>query len=136
MNKHTSNIFLVVLIVVLTAWGSPAFTAESPEVHPYKGIVVFYRLNKREYGTIPLNVNHTKRSLGQLVRGKYLYEYFDPGSQAFWSKIPSQDTITLEVEEGKVYYVRSDLRKVIEDYRTKFTLMSEAEGKADLARLK
>jgi len=136
MNKHTSSIFLVVLIVVLTAWTTPAFTAEIPQVQPDKGLVVFYRLNQRRAGTLPLNVNHTEESLGQLLRGRFLYRFFDPGNQTFWSQVPSQDSITLEIEAGKAYYVRGDITLRVDTDRVRFTLVPEAEAQEELARLR
>jgi len=136
MNSKKANTFLVLLIVAMSAWSTPALTAEIPQEQPDKGLVVFYRLGKFGGQAIRFNIIHPEGVIGKLLSGTVLYKYFDPGPQTFYSKVISEDAITVNVEAGKIYYVRGDVKMGVVVGRPNFTLMSESQARSEIAKLK
>ena len=128
-------LFLGLVLVVMNAWVEPVIPATIPQAKPDQGLVVFYRLNKFAGKAIRFNVNHSEGYLGQLLAGTVLYKYVDPGTHAFWSQVVSKDSITLNVEAGKTYYVKGEVRMGVVAGRPTFVQMPEARAKADLANL-
>lgn len=136
MNIKKANTFLVLLIVATIVWATPILTADIPQAKSDKGLVIFYRLSSFKGGAIRFNLNHSEGLIGQLLSGTFLYKYLDPGEHTFWSQVISQDKITLNVEAGKTYYVKGDVRMGVYAGRPYFTQMPESQAKADLAMLK
>ena len=112
-----------------------SISAQVPEADPAKGLVVFYRVPDFKGGAIQFNVQHADGVVGTLTNGSFFYKYFEPGQHTFWSQVISQDSITLTVEPGKIYYVKGETKLGIHAGRPRFTQVAEAEAQADLARL-
>ncbi len=136
MYSRKANTFLILLIVWMGSWATPALTAEIPQAQPDKGLIVFYRLDKFGGKAIRFNINHPGGAIGQLLSGTVLYKYFDPGAQTFYSQVISQDAITVNVEAGKIYYVRGDVKMGLLAGRPNFTQMSESQARSEIAKLK
>jgi len=75
MNSKKANTFLVLLIVAMSTWATPALTAEIPQAKPDKGLVIFYRLSSFKGSAIRFNLNHSEGLIGQA-------RIFAPTSQA------------------------------------------------------
>ena len=134
---RTGGIMTVLFLVVsISAWSAPAFASEPPEAKQDKGLVMFYRNSAFKGGAIRFNLNHAEGGLGQLLSGTYLYRYLEPGQHTFWSQAISQDSITLDMEAGKIYYVRGDVQMGVFAGRPRFTQVSESEALAELEKLK
>lgn len=58
-----------------------------------------------------------------------------PGQHTLWSQVISQDAVTLDVEAGKTYYVKGDVRMGVYAGRPKFTRMPDDQAQSDLAEL-
>ncbi|MBL3591160.1 MAG: DUF2846 domain-containing protein [gamma proteobacterium endosymbiont of Lamellibrachia anaximandri] len=121
MKSKKASTLLIVLIIVMSAWATPVYTAEIPQAQPDKGLIVFYRLDKFGGKAIRFNINHPGGAIGQLLSGTLLYKYFDPGAQTFYSQVISQDAIIVNVEAGKIYYVRGDVKMGLLAGRPNFT---------------
>ena len=121
------------ITIALVSWKS--FSAEIPEADPEKGLVVFYRVKNFKGGAVRFNVQHADGVIGTLTNGSVLYTYLEPGQHTFWSQVISQDSITLTVEAGKIYYVEGKTQLGVYAGRPKFTLVSESQAQADLAKL-
>ncbi len=111
MRQLAIKYLLVPAMAVLALSINPGTAADLPQVEDGKGQVVFYRTNKFAGGAIRFNLNHASGTLGQLLRGTYLYKSVGPGEHAFWSQAISQDSITIVVEAGKTYYVEGVVKK-------------------------
>lgn len=135
MHNKKNNTFLVLLIIAMSSWVAPSFSAGIPEAQPDKGLVVFYRLSKFKGKAIKFNVNHTDGVVGRLTSGAILHKYFEPGPQTFYSQVISQDSITVNVEAGKTYFVRGDTKMGLVAGRPRFTLMSESQARSEIANL-
>jgi len=70
------------------------------------------------------------------LSGTFLYVYLKPGEHKFWSQVISQDSITINVQAGKKYYVKGDVLMGAFAGRPRFIHMPEAEALADLDTLK
>jgi hypothetical protein len=52
-----------------------------------------------------------------------------------WSQVISQDSIMINVEAGKVYFVNGEAKMGVVAGRPKFTQMDEGTGRARVAKL-
>ena len=136
MSKIRMYIILISFILATSLISTPASAVDLPEAKQDKGLVVFYRLSGFKGKAIRFNLNHSEGSMGQLLSGTYLYKYLEPGDHRFWSQAISQDSITVNVEAGKIYYVKGEVKMGVLAGRPQFTQMSESEALADLAKLK
>jgi len=127
---------LVAFLVGINFYPTFTIAANVPEAKSDKGLVIFYRLSGFKGKAIRFNINHAEGSLGQLLSGTYLYKYVEPGQHKFWSQAISQDSITINVEAGKKYYVKGEVGMGVFAGRPQFTQMSESDALADLERLK
>lgn len=135
MKRKATSIFLSLLLLLAGTWSATANSANIPEVGPDQGLVVFYRPSSFKGGGIRVGVNHAEGMVGQLVNGTYLHKFLAPGAHTFWSQVISQDTITVNVEAGKTYYVLAEVRIGVYAGRPKFTLVSEAQAMSALAAM-
>ena len=127
---------VALIIMLMSPLGSSTFAADIPQAKPDKGLVIFYRSSYFKGGAIRFNLNHSDGPMGQLSGGTFLYKYLEPGDHTFWSQVISQDSIVINVEAGKVYYVKGEVRMGVFAGRPQFTQMSESQAKSDLSKLK
>ncbi len=135
MNHQSIKFLLVLACLSANFWIDPVRSAELPALEAGKGLVVFYRLGKFSGGAIRFNLNHSEGNMGQLLNDTWLYKSVEPGEQTFWSQAISKDSITINVEAGKTYYVKGVVKMGVFVGRPTFTQMSEQEGLKDLAGL-
>jgi hypothetical protein len=132
------NVFLVTLVIALTGFSPPVFTASIPAAKPDKGLVVFYRPSRAKGAAIRFEIFDVAHgSLGQLTNGTIIHRDLDPGSYTFKTSAPSvsgEDTIVINVEAGKTYYVKGDIIVGWPTWRPIFRRVSESEGKSDLEK--
>ena len=126
---------LACLVIIVALFSEPSISAEIPQADPDKGLVVFYREKNFKGGAIRFNVQHAEGVIGTLGNGTYLYKYLEPGQHTFWSQVISQDSITVTLEAGKVYYVKGETKLGIYAGRPSFTPVSESQAKAALEKL-
>ncbi len=136
MNNKKIYMALVACVAGIISFTSPALSVELPEVKQDKGVIIFYRLSSFKGKAIRFNINHSEGSAGQLLSGTYLYLYLKPGEHKFWSQAISQDSISINVQAGKKYYVKGEVLMGVFAGRPRFTHMPEAEALADLDKLK
>ena len=129
------HILPICLAIIGALIAEPSMSAEVPQADPDKGLVVFYRVKNFKGGAVRFNVQHSDGVIGTLTSGSYLYKYLEPGQHTFWSQVISQDSITLTVEAGKIYYVKGETKLGIYAGRPRFTEVSEGKAKADLSEL-
>jgi hypothetical protein len=113
----------------------PALAASVPEVMPDKGLVVFYRPRRMTGAAITYSVDHANGTLGILTNGGVLYKYFEPGHHTFYSQVLSGDTVIIEVEAGKAYFVQGLVKLGVAVGRPNFKRVDEATGRAAVSGL-
>jgi len=133
--KHTCmSILAAVLILSLPILH--AQSAELPQVKEDQGLIIFYREKALKGGAIRFNLNHGQEPIGALKGGTTLHRYVEPGQHTFWSKVVSQDSVTLDVVAGKTYYIKGVVQLGLVAGRPKLTVVPESEAKAAIAKLK
>lgn len=135
MVRNALRLILVPIVFASVIWPTLAVPATLPEVVPDKGLVVFYRPKRFTASAIRFNVNHAEDSLGILNNGTLLYRYFEPGQHQFWSQVISQDSIMVNVEADKVYFIMGEAKMGVVAGRPKFKLVDESTGRAEVAKL-
>ena len=115
------NVLLPIVWLAFLIWPSAVVPAEVPQVDAEQALVVFYRPQKMGGAAITYNVLHAGGTLGVLNNGTVLHGYFAPGQHQFWAQVVNQDSITLNVEAGKTYFVRGDVVMGLRVGRPKFT---------------
>jgi hypothetical protein len=135
MSQLTIKYLLVPALAVLALSVNPGLAADLPQVEDGKGLVVFYRMDKLGGSAIRFNLNHASGTLGQLLRGTYLYKSVDPGEHTFWSQVISKDSITIVVEAGKTYYVEGVVRMGLYAGRPNFNQVSKERALKALAAM-
>ena len=128
-------ILVVCFSMIVGSLSMPSSAAEVPQADSDKALVVFYRVKAFKGGAIRFNVQYSEGLIGTLGSGTYLYKQLEPGQYQFWSQVISQDSITLNVEAGKTYYVKGEAQMGVFAGRPKFTQVSESQAKADLAKM-
>ena len=136
MNRAKIYFSLLHLLIGMISFPTLTIAGNLPEAKADKGLVTFYRLSGFKGKAIRFNLNHAEGSLGQLLSGTYLYKYLEPGEHKFWSQAISQDSITINVEAGKKYYVKGEVAIGVLAGRPQFTQMSESDALSDLEKLK
>ncbi|MGD8346849.1 MAG: DUF2846 domain-containing protein [Lysobacterales bacterium] len=128
-------ILIAFLAMTFALVSEKSISAEIPEANPDKGLVVFYRVKNFKGGAVRFNVQGSDGVIGTLTNGSVLHTYLEPGQHTFWSQVISQDSITLTVEAGKIYYVKGETQLGIYAGRPKFTQVSESNAQKDLAKM-
>jgi len=129
------HILIACLVISLALVSERSMPAEIPEVDPDKGLVVIYRVKNFKGGAVRFNVHHSDGVIGTLSNVSVLYTYLEPGQHTFWSQVISQDSVTLTVEAGKIYYIEGKTQLGVYAGRPKFSQVPESKAKADLEKL-
>lgn len=140
MKKERLSLFLMVVTVASTAVSSIAISDSTPAAQPDKGQVIFYRPSRAKGAAIRFQIQDgSKESIGALSNGAIIRKDLEPGSHTFTVRAPSvdgSDSITLNVEAGKVYYVKGEILWGWPAGRPKFSRVSDSEAQTDLGKNK
>ena len=118
-------------ILFCLVFGSEALAqVEQPEEG--KATVVFYRKKKMSGSALKFNVQDSERTYGDLKNGDVMNISVDPGEHTFYSKVFREDAITLNVQAGKVYYVKATIRMGYYAGRPKFEQVDEKTAMKDM----
>lgn len=132
---------MIVLMVALAALFVPVAVgaAVAPAVEDGKGLVVLYRESRAKGSAIRFNFRSSSGFSGMLSNGSWQFEQVEPGLYTYSVSSPSfdgQDTITVNVEAGRTYYLKGEIKWGWPAGRTKYVLMPEFDGQAELAKIK
>lgn len=104
------------------------------------GTVIFYRTRNMKGGAIGLNITGgADGTIGVLKNGSKIVKELPVGEFTFVVNSPSiagRDSVTINVEAGKTYYVAGKALMGWPAARPKFTLMDEKKGKAESDKIK
>ena len=133
---------LLTLLAALAACSSPSggsAQADLPQAQPDMGLVLFFRKASMKGKAIRFEITDTAEgSIGQLSSGTYIERDLAPGSHTFTARAPSldgQDSITLKVEAGEVYYVEGEILWGFPTGRPKFKRTNAGLAGAALAKM-
>ena len=104
------------------------------------GTVIFYRTRSAKGGAIRLNITGgDSGTIGLLTNGSKIVKELPVGEYTFVVTSPSiagRDSVTINVEAGKTYYVKGEAKLGWPAARSRFTLMDEKKGKAESDKIK
>lgn len=136
--KIMKRILFLGLLAALSIGSSfgPSLAADIPEPQADKALVVFYRAKSMKGAAIGFNVKQGSAAIGTLASGTVFHRYVDPGQHTFWTEVISQDSVTIDAQAGKTYFIEGISRIGLVVARPQLRLVEEAEARAALASLK
>lgn len=123
--------FISISLLFCLLFSFDAFAQIAP-VEEGKAAVVFYRKKKMSGSALRFNIQDSERTYGELRNGDVLQINIGPGEHTFYSKVFREDVITLNVEAGKTYYVKTTIRVGYYAGRPKFDLVDEKTALKDM----
>jgi hypothetical protein len=90
--------------------------------------IYIYR-NESFGAALRMDVEVDGKPIGQSAAKTYFYLDVPPGKHTFTSKSENEDTITIDVLAGKLYFIWQEVKMGLLYARTKMSLVSEEEGK-------
>lgn len=129
----------VVGLIVFAGGGAslrPAVAAEVPDAKADKALVVFCRVSSPKGAAIGFNVKQGPAGIGTLSSGTTFHRYVDPGQHTFWTEVISQDSVTVDAEAGKTYFIEGVSRIGLVVSRPQLRSVEESEARAAIAKLR
>lgn len=138
MKAKSLSVLLSILVCSILALSVRA--EEEVEKPAENGTVIFYRTRSAKGGAIGLNITGGDTgTVGVLKNGSKIVKEMPVGEFTFAVSSPSiagTDSVTINVEAGKTYYVKGEAKLGWPAARSRFTLMDEKKGKADSDKTK
>ncbi len=106
--------------------------AQTTQTEEGKATIVFYRKKKMAGSAIKFSLQDSQRTYGDLKNGDVIRVSVDPGEHTFYSKVFREDAITLYVEAGKTYYVKTSIKAGYYAGRPKFEQVDEKKALKDM----
>jgi hypothetical protein len=110
MKSISRTLVLFMLILTCNSVFSQKFTPEK-EIPAGKALVYIYRPGSMVGAAVhyTINANDAKVSESHLRNKSYLVYFAEPGRYTFWAQVTNtRREVDLDVEAGKVYYVKGD----------------------------
>lgn len=131
-----NRLLILISLLLLSACASvPMGDAQKDATHktfstsPNTAGVYIYR-NENIGAAIRMDVLVDGQMVGQSAAKTYFYVDLPPGTHTFMSKSENEDSLTLDLVAGKLYYIWQEVKMGILYARTKLNVMSDTEGKA------
>lgn len=132
-----SSLLLGLALVVLAGCASATKVGAppTPEVHPEKGLVYFFRESRFVGGGVSFNVRDNGEVIGALKNGTYFFHYVEPGEHVFSARTEVERERAIQIEAGKVYYIKGSISMGVLAGRPELTIVDEAEARLILPGL-
>ena len=135
MNR-TLGFFLAAALLVLSGCASVPM-ADTQQDHALKAFtakpdvaeVYIYR-NETMGAAVRMNVAVDGKPLGQTAAKTFLYTEVAPGRHTITSSAENTDTLELDAQAGKLYYIWQEVKMGLLYARTKLHLVDKIEGQA------
>lgn len=131
-----NRLLVVISLLLLSACASvPMGDAQKDATYktfsaPLNTAGVYIYRNENFGAALRMDVLVDGQTIGQSAAKTYFYVDVPPGKHTFMSKSENEDTLTLDLVAGKLYYVWQEVKMGLLYARTKLNLMTETEGKA------
>ena len=80
-----------------------------PAPEPGKGLVYFFRPSSFIGGGVQIKISDAGKTIGALQSGTYFFYQTEPGTHQFGASTEAENTLTVNVEAGKTYYVEGSI---------------------------
>ena len=131
-----NRLLILISLLLLSACASvPMGDAQKDATHkafrasPNTAGVYIYR-NENFGAAIRMDVLVDGQTIGQSAAKTYFYVDLAPGKHTFMSKSENEDTLTLDLVAGNLYYIWQEVKMGLLYARTKLNLMTETVGKS------
>ncbi len=136
-----SRVLLVVSISLMLIGCATTSTTVSeniklPTPNEDQGLMFFYRPAKMYAAVVSYDMNLNNQVIGKVKNGKYFYQYVDPGSYTLTAETRDKESLTLEVEAGKTYYIRCSIKQTMMSNIPTLKLVDESTGSSAVKRCK
>ena len=126
---------LLLGVIACTILILPSSAEEDKEKGDDQGTVILYRTRSAKGSAIRLNISGGDTgNVGFLTNGSKIVKQMPVGEFTFVATSPSiagQDSVTINVEAGKTYYVKGETKWGWPAARPGLTLVDEKKGKAE-----
>jgi len=133
MKKQINIFILVLLLLLLTACASVDYSQEAvfPEAKPDQALIYFYRTPGFVGSTYRFNVSEGDKVVGAMAQDSYFYLFTDPGEHTYSVNDQYEEQgsfIKMNLQRGKVYYVKVDIDYQFLGGKAVFTPVEKAEA--------
>lgn len=139
MKRYLLTLFFLVMVsgCASVPLGDPNEDAKRKNfsTNPDSAGIYVYR-NESFGAAIKMDVFLDGKMVGQTAAKTYFYVEVPAGSHTVMSVSENSDSITLEAENGKLYYIWQEVKMGVLYARTKLHLMNDAEGQAGVQACK
>jgi hypothetical protein len=106
-------------------------------MRPDKGLVYFYRESEFVGSARGIYISAGDTRIGALNSGTYFVYWAEPGKNVFSAENALDDNAvrTINIEPGKKYYLRGELKFGFWDVEPHLTIVHEAEGESAIDSL-
>ncbi len=104
---------------------------------PIEGKAIVYILRPTSFGAIvEMGIDCDGAHIGSTHAQKYVYTILDPGKHNFTSKAENNYSFYVDLEPGKIYYIKQEVKMGFVMAETKLAIVSEEDGKKYLNKCK
>jgi hypothetical protein len=104
------------------------------QLNPIEGKAIVYIIRPAILGLIiKMDVECNSSFIGSTLPGEYIYTILEPGMHHFESKAENRAKLEINLEGGKIYYLKQQVSPGVLTFRSKLKLMTEKKGKDELS---
>ncbi len=107
-----------------------------PQPEPGKGLVYFYRRERKTPLSLCYDVEEHAKPIGAVKNGTYFFVQASPGPHTYTAYTEATGTFTPEVEAGHTYYIECGINLEVFTGRSEYHIADDAEAKVVLESLK
>lgn len=132
--KKRMKLFIsTVLFIFLSGCASVDYSQKAvfPEAQADQALIYFYRTSGFIGSTYRFNVSDGNNVVGAMAQDSYFYLFTDPGEHIYSPEDQYQEKsnfIKMNVQAGKVYYVKVDYEYQVLGGKPIFTLVDKSEA--------
>ena len=132
--KNQINFFIVTLLFLfLTACASVDYSQQAvfPEAKADQALIYFYRTSGFVGSTYNFNVSEGDKVVGAMAQDSYFYLFTDSGEHTYSVNDQYEEQasfIKMNVQAGKVYYVKADINYQVFGGKVVFSPVEKAEA--------
>ncbi len=138
MKSLKSLIILVLSFAVLSGCATTNYAEKPAQItsEADTGLIYFYREKSFVGGGVSYAVSENGVKLGALKNGTFFIVRATPGRHFYEAKTESGESVRIDVEAGRTYYVRGSVKMGVLAGRPELVQVTAAEAAGKLEKLK
>lgn len=131
--NNINSFFVITLLLLLSACASVDYSQEAvfPEAKSDQALIYFYRTPGFIGSTYRFNLSENKQVVGAMAQNSYFYLFTSAGEHTYRTNevhLEQGQSITMNVQAGRIYYVKVDVEYEVMGGKPVFTLVDKAEA--------